>query len=517
MPRKRWWLFGGIALAAIVVLGSPDLPPLAGRSDSHAIAPDPSSPIAMAYAGATGRYPALTGIHALSDGRSAFAARMLLIESAQHSLDVQYYIWHDDVTGHLLLDALRRADARGVRIRLLLDDNGITGLDPVLAALDALPNTEVRLYNPYLQRRFKALGYLTDFRRLNRRMHNKSLTADGAASIIGGRNIGNEYFDAAEGVNFADLDLLAAGKVVPEVAALFDRYWNSESAYPLSLLFQADAIDARRHILQKLDAHGGRTAIQNYASALKTSSLITALASRQFQQEWVPVQLLADAPEKTLAQGVDRSRTLMLPDLANAIGRAESRLDLVSPYFVPMAEGTEAFAAMARKGIRIRVLTNSLAATDVSAVHAGYAKRRKALLRTGMRLFELKPDASRTRGGASSMSFGSSSASLHAKTFAIDDRRVFIGSFNFDPRSAEFNTEMGFLVDSPALAKAIHTAFDTELHKGNYEVRLDATGKLEWIDRSSGTDVVWHEEPGAGLLKRSLVAVLSWLPIDIML
>lgn len=517
MSRKWWWIAGLIILAAILIIGSPKLPPLAGRAASQTMVRDPATVIARTFADDALRHPGLSGIHALSDGRSAFAARMLMIDSAQHSLDVQYYIWHDDVTGHLLLDALRRADARGVRVRLLLDDNGITGLDPVLAALDALPNTEVRLYNPFLQRRFKALGYVTDFRRLNRRMHNKSLTADNAASIIGGRNIGDEYFDASEGVNFADLDLLAVGKVVTDVSSMFDRYWNSGSAYPLSLLIQADAVDARQHILRKLEVHGGRAAIQKYSAALKTSNLIKNLASGKLAMEWVPVTLLADDPEKTLSQGADHSRTLMLPRLGSAIGKAENRVDLVSPYFVPMAEGARAFASLAHKGVKVRVLTNSLAATDVSAVHAGYAKRRKVLLQAGIRLFELKPDAARDSAESTPRSIGSSGASLHAKTFAVDDRRAFVGSFNFDPRSAEFNTEMGFVVDSPALAKSIHTAFDTELHVGCYEVRLDASGNLEWIDRSSGTDVTWHEEPGTDLLKRGLVTVLSWLPIDIML
>lgn len=517
MSRKKWWLGGGLVLVAVIVLALPDLPPLTGRMASQAMAPDPSTAITRTYAAAAARHPTLTGIHALSEGRSAFAARMLLIESAQRSLDVQYYIWHDDVSGHLLFDALRRADARGVRVRLLLDDNGIAGLDPVLEALDALPNTEVRLYNPFLQRRFKALGYLTDFRRLNRRMHNKSLTADNAATIIGGRNIGDEYFDAAKGVNFADLDLLAVGSVVPDVSSLFDRYWNSASAYPLPMIVSTSPESAEQQIFRKLGALGGEPEIRNYAAALKTSQIIKSLRSGSFEFEWVPVKLLADDPSKTLARGESKNAAKMLPHLGNAIGKAEQRIDLVSPYFVPMAEGTEAFSNIARSGVNVRILTNSLAATDVSAVHAGYAKRRKALLEAGVRLYELKPDAAQGASDTPNRSLGSSSASLHAKTFAVDDRRAFVGSFNFDPRSAEFNTEMGFVVESPRLAKTVHTGFDTELHKGSYEVRLDASGNLEWIDRSSGTDVTWHEEPETGLFKRGLVTVLSWLPIDIML
>lgn len=504
-------------LAAALYIAAPDLPSLNGRTASHALAPDQTSVISRTYGRAAAQQPALTGIHALPEGRSAFAARMILIESAQRSLDLQYYIWHDDISGHLLFEALRRADARGVRVRLLLDDNGITGLDAVLAALDALPNTEVRLYNPFVQREFKSLGYLTDFRRLNRRMHNKSLTADNAATIIGGRNIGDEYFGASDEVNFADLDVLAVGRVVRDVSSVFDRYWNSASAYPLPLLIKGEAGNARQLIMQKLASHGGEPAIRKYALALETNPFIKGMLSGQFQLDWVPVTLLADNPAKTLAQGDSRLDTFMLPRIGTAIGKVENRLDLVSPYFVPMAKGTEAFARLAREGVKVRILTNSLAATDVTAVHAGYAKRRKALLESGARLFELKPDAAKSSSTVRKKGMGSSSASLHAKTFAVDGKRAFIGSFNFDPRSAALNTEMGFVVESTELAEAIHTAFESELQKGCYEVRLNANGDLEWLDRSTADATLYEKEPETGLFKRGMVAVLSWLPIDILL
>ena len=509
---------GGIVLIAAVIIAVPELPLLNGRIPSQAIALDPTTAISRTYYSDAEQHPGLTGIHALSEGRSAFAARMLIIESAQRSLDVQYYIWHDDVTGNLLFDALRRADARGVRVRLLLDDNGIAGLDPLLAAIDALPNTEVRLYNPFMQRRFKAFGYLTDFRRLNRRMHNKSLTADNAASIIGGRNIGDEYFDAAEGVNFADLDLLAVGNVVGDVSQVFDQYWNSGSAYPIALLVEAKSDNAERLILRKLGLLGGESAIRKYAAYLRTSQIVNQIKSGDFGFEWVPVRLLADDPRKTLAKGESRNETHMLPHLGNAVGKAGKRIDLVSPYFVPMKAGADAFSNMARTGVQVRILTNALAATDVSAVHAGYAKRRKDLLLAGVRLFELKPDAAGQSVSTSrELGIGSSSASLHAKTFAVDGKRAFIGSFNFDPRSAVFNTEMGFVVDSPRLAVDIHRGFDSEVLAVSYEVRMDEDGELIWIDRANGRETILHSEPGAGLFERAFVTVLSWLPIDIML
>ena len=518
MSRKWWWIGGGLALIAALIIAGPELPTLKGRMDSKAIARDPDTAISRTFSQAAERNPNLTGIHALSDGRSAYAARMLIIESAQRSLDLQYYIWHDDVSGNLMFDALRRADARGVRVRLLLDDNGIAGLDPVLAALDALPNTEVRLYNPFVQRRFKSFGYLTDFRRLNRRMHNKSLTADNAATIIGGRNIGDEYFDAAEGVNFADLDLLAVGKVVADVSRVFDQYWNSSSAYPIALIVEPNADSAEQHIFRKLGLLGGEPAIRRYAASLKTSRIVDQIKSGEFTFEWVPVSLLADDPGKTLAKGESRKETLMLPHLGNAVGKAGERLDLVSPYFVPMRAGTGAFSRMAQGGVQVRILTNALAATDVSAVHAGYAKRRKDLLLAGVRLFELKPDAAAQSASTSrERGVGSSSASLHAKTFAVDGKRAFVGSFNFDPRSAEFNTEMGFVVDSPRLAGEIHRGFDSSVLAASYEVRMDEQGDLIWIDRINGRETILHSEPGVGLFKRAFVTVLSWLPIDIML
>ncbi len=265
--------------------------------------PPADTPLAQAIAPRVSQHPDLTGIYTLSDGRSAFATRGLLVEAAHATLDVQYYIWHDDLSGVLLLEALQRAAERGVRVRLLLDDNGIAGLDPVLVALDAHPNLEVRLYNPFPNRRFKPLGYLTEFRRLNRRMHNKSLTVDGVATIIGGRNIGDEYFGASEGVNFADLDVLAVGQVVGEVSSLFERYWGSASAYPLAAVVRSPPGDAAALLRARYDALGGEAAARGYLEALDRSPLVKDVVRGDLPFDWVTARMVADDPEKTLARG----------------------------------------------------------------------------------------------------------------------------------------------------------------------------------------------------------------------
>ena len=485
---------------------------------THAIESAADTPLGQTTLALAAAHPGLSGIHALTDGRSAFATRELLIKAAQRTLDIQYYIWHDDVSGTLLMQSLLEAAQRGVRVRLLLDDNGIAGLDATLAALDADPNLEVRLYNPFVQRSFKALGYLTDFRRLNRRMHNKSLTADNAAAIVGGRNVGDEYFGAAKQADFADLDLLAIGSVVTEVSAIFDQYWNSQSAYPLSAVVKLPPGDAAVLLQARLAQLGGESAVSEYVEAVTKSTVVHELLSGDLPIEWVATRVLADDPAKTLGRAADVADPRMMPRLKATVGEPESRFDVVSPYFVPMASGTEAFAQLARRGVHVRVLTNSLSATDVPAVQAGYAKRREALLRAGVKLFELKATAASAGNlGDWVTRLGGSAASLHAKTFAVDGRRAFVGTFNFDPRSAELNTEMGFVVDSPNLAGQIHHAFESVLPQVAYEVRLGADAQLQWVDRNGDTERVLTTEPASSGLKRAFVRVLSWLPIDSLL
>lgn len=509
------WLAAGLLLAGCA------LPPLDGRTQTSALPTDAAAAtrLGVGLAAQVVAHPGQTGILPLADAQQAFAARMLLARAAERTLDVQYYIWHDDITGTLLLDALRQAAQRGVRVRLLLDDNGIAGMDDILARLDADPRIEVRLFNPFAFRPLKALGYVTSFGRANRRMHNKSFTADNQATIAGGRNVGDEYFGATEGVLFADLDVLAVGAVVPDVSADFDRYWASASAYPLApLLGRAAAANAVANEVAneapvqhaaaqaERDPRAGR-----YLAALRQSEVVTEMVAGRSPLQWSRVTLVSDDPRK--GQGQAGERELLPYRLRRVIGEPAASLDLVSPYFVPTASGVKAFTALAKRGVKIRILTNALEATDVAAVHAGYAKWRKALLQAGIELHEMRrqgEDRPKQAPGA----FGSSGSSLHAKTFAVDGARVFVGSFNFDPRSAELNTEAGFVIDSAPLAARVGQAFDTTIPARSYAVRLDEHGRLYWLEARGGTQIRHDEEPGTSLWQRAGVGLLSLLPID---
>ena len=490
------------------------LPSLDERSVSKALTPAESSatPLGQAIAPLAAAHPGKSGIHALADPHDAFAARMMLARAAERSLDVQYYIWHADMTGTMLLEALHEAADRGVRVRLLLDDNGTSGLDQTLSALDGHPNIEVRLYNPFTVRWPKTLGYLTDFSRLNRRMHNKSFTADNQATIIGGRNIGDEYFGATDGVLFTDLDVLAIGAAVSDVSSDFDRYWSSDSAYPVAGLLKK----AVPHELEVLEADAA-TVEQSpeaaaYAEAMRELPFIRQLLQGELSLEWATTRMVSDDPRKTLGTA---PREATLPhQLHEILGVPAADLALVSPYFVPTASGTQAFAKMARNGVRVRVLTNALEATDVAIVHSGYAKRRKDLLAAGVELYEMKRMAQGAERNKSLGPFGSSGSSLHAKTFAVDGQRVFVGSFNFDPRSAQLNTELGFVIDSPTLARHIADAFDQDVLRTAYQVRLDDMGKLYWLEQRDGKTIRYDREPGASVWQRITVWFASMLPLE---
>ncbi len=503
------WL---VALCAALLAGC-SLPSLDGRSLSSAISPAETAATALgqALARQVAAHPGHSGIHPLDDPHDAFAARALLAQAAERSLDVQYYIWRNDLTGTLLLEALHDAADRGVRVRLLLDDNGTAGLDRKLATLDAHPLIEVRLFNPFVVRRPKAIGYLSDFSRANRRMHNKSFTADNQATIIGGRNVGDEYFAASEGILFADLDVLAVGPVVEDVSRDFDRYWASDSAYPLAGILP----DASPAALDELSAEASiiesNPAASRYVAALRESAFIRALLAGELRFEWATTQMVSDDPAKGL--GLADGDGLLTHQLGKILGEPSTDVELVSPYFVPTATGTAAFAALAGSGVTVRILTNSLDATDVAAVHAGYAKRRKDLLRAGIVLYELRrlaENGPKDKAGP----FGSSGSSLHAKTFAVDRERVFVGSFNFDPRSANLNTELGFIIDSPQLAARIESMFDEQIPAASYEVRLSEQGRLYWLEQRDGTTVRYDSEPEVSFWKRATVMLLSWLPIE---
>ncbi|QEZ44955.1 phospholipase D family protein [Cupriavidus oxalaticus] len=506
-----------LLLCCATLLGGCALPPLDHRTESTAITPAEAAatPLGRAVAAALAGHSGLSGIHPLNNAHAAFAARMHLARTAQRTLDVQYYIWRNDLTGTLLLEALHEAADRGVRVRLLLDDNGLSGMDELLAAMDAHPQVEVRIFNPFVLRQPKALNFLTDFRRLNRRMHNKSFTADGVATIIGGRNVGDEYFGATDGVLFADLDVIAIGPAAADVAHDFDRYWASASAYPVDRLVPPVSVERLHELAGSARAVEQNPAAGAYIAALREVPDVQHMLDGTLEFEWAATRIVSDDPAKALGEA--SRNTLVAHQLREILGEPRRELDLVSPYFVPSTAGTAYFSQLAEKGVTVRVLTNALEATDVAAVHSGYAKRRKALLEAGVDLYELRRSAAPIKKEGRAGPFGSSGSSLHAKTFGVDASRVFVGSFNFDPRSANLNTELGFVIDSPALAGRIESTFATVVPEAAYQVKLDEQGKLYWLERRGDEVVRYDTEPNTSWWRRLGIWFLSILPIESML
>ena len=449
-------------------------------------------------------------VYLLSDGPEALYARLDLIDRAQSTLELQYYLWHADEAGAVLAERMLAAADRGVRVRVLLDDIDLDGRDAGLLAFDSHPRIEVRLFNPFRRGWARPLEWLTRFSQLNRRMHNKALVADDRRCIVGGRNIGNEYFGLDPKIAFNDLDVVVDGPVAEDVRKSFDAYWSNKRAHAVREVAEpgsalASGPGAFRSALGLLAAKGMDVLMrQDQAEAPPADQPWNRDAAQ------ASARLLADAPGKSWSRR-GRRRSLATA-LGQAMASAESEVLIVSPYFVPRKRVLAKLTGLAGRGTRVRVLTNSLASNDVIMVHAGYAPKRPALLRAGVGLFELKPDGGQLRrSGKAKIQFRPSEgrASLHAKLFIIDRRTVFIGSFNLDPRSARLNTEMGILVDCPALAEEAAIFAESLMAEAN-EVGLE-NGRLFWKDEDG---VVTTEEPHAGLGLRLLVSLIGWLPIE---
>ncbi|RNF36090.1 phospholipase D family protein [Paracoccus methylarcula] len=500
-----------VVALAFVVVGRQiwPLPDISERPADLAAHMDPETGLGKLAADGMAAHPGTSGVLALAGGADALASRLALIERAEDSIDAQYYIWHDDSSGILLLDALRRAGARGVRVRLLLDDNGVPGLDQIMATLNAQPNIQIRLFNPSTIRQPKLLGYALDFFRMNRRMHNKAMIVDNAVAIIGGRNIGDEYFQVGREF-YVDLDVLAVGPIVSETSDAFDRYWNSASVFELERIIDLAA---------DLDAFHAHVTAQEGGERLKeiiteTQTSAESFVKGQIRPEWTDVDLVVDDPAK--GQGQARRDQLMIVRLGRILGDVRQGVDLVSAYFVPGQAGTAYFEGLAQSGKRVRILTNALNTTDVLLVHGGYAKYRRELLQAGVELFELKlRGAQSNEEGLQVKPLGLSGASLHAKTFSVDHERVFIGSFNFDPRSALLNCEMGFLIRSPSMARKISDAFDNGLAQVSYRPALTPEGKMIWREDVGPDDSrVYQEEPGATWMQQVMLTVIGLLPVE---
>lgn len=462
-----------------------------------------------------------SGFHLLHDGHAALAARVALAQRATRTLDVQTYLFHNDATGKLVAAALLAAAERGVRVRLLVDDIDSGDKELRLATLDAHPNIEVRLFNPFHTRGgnlwVRAWQALQDHVRLNRRMHNKAFIADNQLGITGGRNIGDEYFEAHRDFSFVDLDVLAAGAIVAHLSHSFDDYWNSEAAVPASALPVAPDDARLLRATRYLADFRARRLDSDYGRALTAADPVPGLLAGTRRWLLAHADLIVDPPSKAMHPHHAPS-DLLIGQLAGLWITPERRALIVSPYFVPGAMGMAYFRYWRHQGVQIDVLTNAYAASDVPVVHAGYANYREALLETGVGLYELKPVAEPRGGRLRDLGSGSSRASLHAKAFVFDDAHVFIGSFNFDPRSVHLNTEMGLVIRSPELARQLTAiAEDAMRPERSYRPRLEGEGadrRLVWHDVHRDAPRISKLEPETTPLQRGLLRLLRALPIE---
>jgi len=464
-------------------------------------------------------HPDLSGYHPIVTGANAFASRSILTDMATRNIDAQYYIWHDDQAGQLLLKDLWEAAERGVIVRLLIDDfNSSAALDQQLLRFSSHPNTAVRITNPLMHRKFQALNFVTGLPRINRRMHNKSMTFDKQITIIGGRNIGNEYLSNDQNSQFADLDVLLIGKVVADIDNSFGSYWSAPISYDIETLVTLDE-DGPTDFIEGLDQldnnekSDNQSSVSVYKSAIEDSSIDTDLLNKRIPFRWTDMQFLSDDVGK-LTKSVPTD-TNLVQQLRTLLGRPSKELTIISSYFVPTKDGVDTLVELANSGISIKILTNSFDATDVTAVHSGYSQWRPKLLKSGIKIYELKSTASEEdRENKLWKARSQSSTSLHAKTFAIDDHQVFIGSYNVDPRSANINTEMGVIINDDELARQLHEALSDDLLSQAYEVKLTDDNHLQWHTIENGERKVYESEPRVDLSDHIWLTIMSWLPID---
>jgi putative cardiolipin synthase len=514
---------GQVLLGLAVGACSP--PPAVVKQPSQALPPATTTPAARYVHAQTSQHGDQSGFRLLTRSTNALMSRVALADHAQHSLDLQYYIFDNDATGRLMAQRLLAAADRGVRVRLLVDDINASNAIDLFDTLDKHPDIEVRLFNPFATKSpsllSKATQFVLDAHRLNRRMHNKSFIADGNVAIVGGRNIGDAYFDAGENTKFRDLDLIAIGPVVNQAARAFDDYWNCDAAYPVRAFHGKHA---NHYDLAKLRVELARDARKfaqtDYAQATLEELPDGPSADRPGKWFWGTASLVADQPAKIDA-GPEQSQLRIGPDIKQMTDGTQHELLLISPYFIPGDTGTHYLDTLEKRGVTIKVLTNSLASNDEPAVFSGYSHYRRPLLESGVQLYELRPAA----GARQPATAGGTSAgvSLHAKAIVVDRQKVFIGSLNMDARSKLLNTEMGIIVDSPLLAEAVTAFFDNATLPSNawhLTLKTDGSGHggtMQWQASDNGKSVSYDNDPGATTARRVEVQMLKLLPLESLL
>ncbi|KQR86187.1 phospholipase [Burkholderia sp. Leaf177] len=525
-----------IAALAVVALTACATRPPASAFDhpvTHALAATADTPLRAAIAQKEAEHPGTSGVRLLPTGTEALQARIALARAATKTLDMQYYIAEEDNTGKLLLGAALYAPDHGVKVRMLVDDLNFKDIDKIMATLNSHENIDIRVFNPFgsAARSFgeRTRNLFTNVDQFTRRMHNKAMISDNQIAIIGGRNLGDEYFSASPTIQFRDLDAFVAGPATQEISASFDDYWNSSIAYPLRALnkqkFDPADLDKTRADLRQ---HWKEQADPLNAKPLNATPLAQQIAQDSLGLTWARTEFKADSPVKIEHPDPDY-KSPPLERLIELSNEAKSSVLIVSPYFVPHDEGVKALAAITGKGVKVEVLTNSLAATDAVAVQAGYAPYRVPMLKAGVELYELKPVIAEGAGQPRAGLFGSQSrSSLHAKAYVIDRSILVIGSINLDPRSASLNTELVLIVYNQEIAREAAELFDRGIAPAtSYRVELappaglgglqnigSSTSRLIWITEENGQMRTYDFDPQAGLYRNLLTGLFTLLPVD---
>jgi cardiolipin synthase C len=503
------------------------------RPASRALAASEATPLEAALAPLEKQHPDESAVRLLRTGTDALQARIALARAATKTLDMQYYIAEEDNTGKLLLGAALYAADRGVRVRMLVDDLNFKDIDRIMAALNSHDKIEIRVFNPYgsAQRSFseRTQNFFTNLSHFTRRMHNKAMIADNQIAIVGGRNLGDEYFSASPTLQFRDLDVFAAGPVTQQISASFDDYWNSSLAYPLRALnkqkFDASELDKTRDDLR---AHWRQQADPLNAKPLNATPLAQQIARGEMGLVWARTEFWVDSPSK-IEHPSDDYKSPPMTRLVDLLKGARREFLVISPYFVPHDAGVKALGELTRRGVRVAVLTNSLAATDAVAVQAGYAPYRVPLLREGVELYEFKPIQAEGEASPRAGLFGSQSrASLHAKAYVIDRSILVIGSMNLDPRSAKLNTELALVIHDPAIAGEAAQLFSDGISpKVSWRVQLASAAVTEalrrtgspqsglvWTAEENDSLVTWNFDPEAGFYRNLMTGIFTLLPVD---
>ncbi len=499
-----------VFLVALVAAGCTVVPFDHPKTESYAVEPSDSTRLGRSIAEWQQSHPGKSGFYPLEYGMDALGARLHLIEQADRSIDAQYFLIKGDLAGSLFTGKLLRAADRGVRVRFLLDDVFTTGLDPELSLLNSHPNIEVRLFNPVSRKGFQSLNFVVDFRRANRRMHNKSFTVDNLVTIVGGRNIADEYFQIRSDVEFADYELIGFGPVASSVSETFDLFWNSARAVPMEAFGKKVREEKLDEIRREMAREIEEATDGVYARAVNSRFLQDVIQGR-IEPFVAPVTVVTDRPEK-IKHAVAIEHQALASELRRVVKEAEKEVLILTPYFVPRKRGVEFFRDIRAKGVRVVVITNSLASTNHVAVHSGYAPYRKALLEAGVELYEVKVDSVAKQPDAAPGS--AERLTLHTKAVVVDRKVLFVGSLNLDPRSIDINTEMGLFLDSREMASQFAKQIDLDLPPYTYRLVLDEDGYIEWLYEGEGQVSAYRREPDTGFWRRFKVGFYRMLPLE---